>query len=97
MTKFVYAVKDKRVNAYKPPFVTDHVAEATRAIEGVCNNPESDLNKWPLDYQLDQLGLFDLKTGQFTNDLKEVCQIFDLLKKPRHDNNDPVEPIRKIQ
>lgn len=92
----IFAVRDKRVNVYKTPMFFSHLAECMRALEGVVNNSETDLYKWPLDYQLDQLGEFDVKLGTFVHDQKEICQIIDLKHKERHDNNDPVEPIRSV-
>lgn len=90
----VYAVKDKRINHYKPPMFFNHLAECTRTMEQIVNNPESDLYKWPMDYQLDQLGEFDPKLGTFVHDQKEICQIMDLKKEESRPTIDPVADLR---
>jgi len=77
----VYAIKDKRTNEYQQPLVFAHVAEASRFFEDLVNNPQTQLAKWPLDFQLDQIGTYDQKTGKVTHLQQEICQIIDLKKK----------------
>jgi hypothetical protein len=91
----IFAIRDKRTNAYREGLVLKpHMAEAVRMFEQIANNPESDLNKWPLDFQLDQIGEFDMRQGTIVNDQKEVCQISDLIKKTDRPIIDPVETRR---
>lgn len=91
----IFAIKDKRTGHYKPQLMLfPHVAEVCRQMEIIVNNPDTDLYKWPLDYQLDQLGDFDTKNGNFTRDPKEIVQIIDL-KRPQEvrQNRQVVDPV----
>lgn len=89
----IYSIRDKRVNTYGPLMLFEHVAECTRRVEEWTNDPQTNLCKWPLDYQLDQLGEFDIRTGTFVHDQKEICQIMDLKKVEQRFNNVPVDPV----
>lgn len=91
----VYAIKDKRTNEYEKDLVIRaHMAEAVRLFEEVSNNPETKLHKWPLDFQLDELGEMNMKTGEVTHQVKEICQIMDLIKKETRPIIDPVQEPR---
>lgn len=90
----VYAVRDKRTNEYQQPVVFPHVAEVVRFFEDICRNQQSHLAKWPLDYQLDQLGEYEPKTGTFKNEWKEVCQILDLI--PQEKRSEVKEPTHLV-
>lgn len=96
MKNEVFAVLDKRTGTYKAPLYFPHKVEAIRFLEGIANNPQSDLGRWPLDYQVNKLGTFDTSTGRHEDsEIEEVCQIVDLIKKDTGNTVDVVEPIRK--
>lgn len=90
----VFAVMDKRIGEYKPPMFFEHQAECVRVMEQVVNNPDSDLNKWPLDFQLDRIGEFNRKTGEMKLDRDEICQVADLIKKEKQEV-DRTTPLKK--
>ena len=65
MKLFLICVRDRAINAFLKPFFLTHLGGAERAFADEVNNPQSELNKHPEDYDLFQLGTFDDGTGLF--------------------------------
>lgn len=64
MQKKIFTVYDSKSETYTPPMLHNQAGEATRAFEGEVNNPQSMLNKYPADFTLFEIGVFDLTTGE---------------------------------
>lgn len=61
----VYAVFDKAVGAYLPPFYTRSKGEALRSFSDACNDGKSNFTRYPNDYTLFHLGVYDDAGGNF--------------------------------
>lgn len=66
MVTKVFAVYDKKAEAFMAPFVYPAVGQALRAFSDTCNNPESVFFRHPADFDLYELGVFDDACGEFT-------------------------------
>lgn len=65
----VFSIYDKKVGNYSAPFYSNHVANATRIFSDLVNTPNSDslINKYPEDYDLYKVGIFDDTTANLLN------------------------------
>lgn len=59
----LYAVHDKAVNAFLPPFAARARGEAMRSFVDACTDSRHTFNKHADDYVLYELGHFDENTG----------------------------------
>lgn len=55
----VFTVYDSKAEAHLPPFFSATTGLATRAFEDAANKEGHDFNKYPADYTLFELGMFD--------------------------------------
>lgn len=82
MKLVVCSLFDRGVQAYGRPMFVSHINQAVRSLTDETNNPESELNKHPDDYDLYELGEFDDSHARFVlyDDPKFVCAVKSLLK-----------------
>lgn len=66
MTPYIVAVKDRQLNAFMKPFACQSLGQAIRAFRDEVNNPQSELNKHPEDYELYEVGTWDEIHGALT-------------------------------
>lgn len=59
----IVSVYDKKAVVYSPLMVFPNKVYAIRAFEQMVTQKDSNLNKYPADFCLVSLGLFDEKTG----------------------------------
>ena len=59
----VFSIYDKKAQAYFNPFYFHYKGEALRSFETEVNNPQSPLSKYPADFALYRLGVFNSTTG----------------------------------
>lgn len=71
----VYAVADSGIQAYMPPFYARARGEALRAFTQLVNNRDTNVNKYPHQFELVYLGEFDDVTGLF--ECKEPEHVVD--------------------
>lgn len=62
----VFAVFDKAVKAYMPPFMVRSAGEALRSFSSVVNDKDHQFSKHATDYVLFHLCEFDDVAGQYT-------------------------------
>jgi len=60
----IFSIFDKKACAYMQPFYFTSTPEALRALDDICNDSNSRINKHPADYALYLLGSFDDKSGE---------------------------------
>lgn len=60
----LYAVRDVKSESYGPPMQAPKDGIAIRGFGEGCSDPRSDLNKYPTDYMLYELGEYDPNSGQ---------------------------------
>lgn len=67
MTTKIYAIYDEKAEAYNAPFplATDGLAE--RSFKVACQNPQTDLYKYPGDFKLYCIASWDDNKGTFEN------------------------------
>lgn len=66
MKSKTFTAYDSKVKNYTKPLYHRNAAEAVRAFEEECNNPQSQLNKYPSDFTLFETGEYDDETGVLT-------------------------------
>ncbi len=67
MEKLVFSLHDEKANAYTQPFFLNQVGEALRALDQIVNSPDTNVNKYPEDFKLYQLGTFNDWDGTLTS------------------------------
>lgn len=65
MRLFIACVRDSAVSQYGPPLAFAAPGQASRYFADEVNKPGSDWNRHPDDYELYQLGYYDMDTGAF--------------------------------
>lgn len=84
-----FAVYDLKAKMYFMPFYMETEAQARRVLLSTALDVGSTLNKFPEDFALHQLGTMDYETGRYTEDIREICRVSELLDGYRlsHPNN----------
>lgn len=65
--KLLIAVFDKKANHYDNFFITNSIAEAIRSFSIASNDPNTNLNKFPEDFELYKLAEINQENGLITN------------------------------
>lgn len=63
----IMSIKDRALDAFMRPFYAQTVGQGTRMFEDLINEPGSDLNKHPEDYDLYHLGEWNDHNGLTEN------------------------------
>lgn len=79
----IYSIRDDKAEAFMQPFYSVTHLTAMRSVEQAANDPESQIGRYPQDFQLYHLGEFDETTGKCKlNDAPEhLISIFELKKE----------------
>lgn len=59
----IFSVFDKKVGAYKRPFISDNEVEATRGLQTAMRDPEIQISLFPEDFDLYEMGIFNDNSG----------------------------------
>ncbi len=62
----IFTIYDNKAKAFLPPFYARTKGEAIRSFQSTVNDPTSNMNKYPGDFALFQLGEFDDETAKIT-------------------------------
>lgn len=62
----VFAIYDRKVEAYMQPMFFQTVGQAVRGFSDACKDEKSNLAKHPGDFVLEQLGEFDEHSGELS-------------------------------
>lgn len=62
----LFTVYDSKAEAYMHPFVMRSRGEALRAWESEVNNEQSNFSRFPADFTLFEIGVFDEASGSVT-------------------------------
>lgn len=65
----VFAVYDSKARVYGQPFFVVNEGLAVRAFQSSCNDPTTELNKYPEDFSLFRLGTFNDENGELRSEL----------------------------
>lgn len=63
----VYAVRDLKAQAFMSPFFVPTIGVALRSFAEVANDPKSMIGKYPSDYELFEIGLYDDQLGRLSS------------------------------
>lgn len=66
MTQKTYSVRDSKTEIFSPPFMAHTHGEAERNFKQACQDTQSQICKFPEDYDLYYLGEYDNNTGKFS-------------------------------
>lgn len=64
----IYAVYDKKAEAYLAPFTFPHDGQALRAFSDTVNDESTQFYRHADDFDLYSLGTFDQESGEFQNE-----------------------------
>ena len=62
--KRIFSIYDKKAQVYFNPFYFAYKGEALRGFEEAVKDPQSPMSKFPADYSLYCLGVFNCTTGE---------------------------------
>lgn len=62
----IFTVYDSKIEAYLTPFFMQHRGAAIRAFTDLVNDPKSNINKYPSDFTLFEMGEYDDSSAQIT-------------------------------
>ena len=65
MESKIYAIYDSKAEAFMQPFFAGTAGLALRSFADAANNPDSVIAKYPHDFELFELGVFDDQSGKF--------------------------------
>jgi len=61
----VFVVRDRKAKTFWAPVYDRDSVHAIRSFESTCRDPQSQFAKWPSDFELLYLGMFNQETGKF--------------------------------
>ena len=65
MESKIYAIYDSKAEAFMQPFFSGTAGLALRTFADAANSPDTVIAKYPSDFELFELGVFDDQTGKF--------------------------------
>jgi len=76
----IYSIKDIKMGQFNNPACQQNHAVMMRGLSTVLENPESPYAKFPMDYQVFQIGTYNPVDGQIDNTVVEfVCNMAELV------------------
>lgn len=66
MVQKIFNVYDCKAEHYNNPFFLRTRGEALRGFQEVCNDPQSQISKYPADFTLFEIGEYDQVTGKIS-------------------------------
>lgn len=99
MERKLTAVYDYKAKLFIAPQFVRNDAEATRAFAETVNNPETYFHKYPKDYALMALAVWDDESGKITpleipEKIVDAFAILDVESRIDHANNPPPKALR---
>ena len=68
----VFSIRDTKAGTYNAPFLQYSAGEAQRTFAKLKSDTNTDVNKFPEDFDLYQLGEFDNETGKYASEESPV-------------------------
>lgn len=85
MTKYLFAIYDKRAELFAPPFVSENENAARRLVLDALRDPSTLISRYPEDFGLYRLCVFDEVSGAlFECDKLKICDL-DMVGNPGSD------------
>lgn len=100
MKQKMFTIYDSKAFAYLPPFFLHREEMAQRAFQEACNSPTHQFGKFPADYTLFKIGVFDDETAVCVTFAPENLGNGLAMLKPENANQDldlfqEVESVKK--
>jgi len=97
MNNEMFAIRDRKIGAYKAPFVARNKGDASRMFAGAIKQGNTQLSEYPEDFDLFFIGSFNDLSGQLDSVKPEfVCSAVSCMpasagghKAPAADAGDP--------
>jgi len=70
----MYSIRDNKTSGFSPVFCANYDEEAKRQMITMAANDKTNLYKFPGDFDLYRVGLFDLSTGRVSS-----CEVPEML------------------
>lgn len=61
----VFSLFDSKAKAYTQPYFMPQKGQALRSLDGIVNNPQTEVYKYPDDFKLYKLADYDNLSGKF--------------------------------
>lgn len=83
MNKKLYTIRDNKIGTYLAPTSADHEFQLTRTLSEIVLNKDHNFGKYPSDYELHELGEFNVETAEITllDKPKFILTLNELVKK----------------
>lgn len=79
MKLIAFSIYDEKAAAYLPPFFFPNDLVAQRAFHANVNDPNHMFGKYPSDYTLFQVGIFDDEKATFVQDKHPICNGLEVI------------------
>lgn len=80
MNNEMFAIRDRKIGAYKAPFTARNAGDATRMFAGAIKQGNTQLSEYPEDFDLFYIGSFNDLSGQLDSVKPEfVCSAISLV------------------
>lgn len=86
ITKSIFAVMDNMVHSFGDPFHVVHEQDAVRAFTTAALDKQTYIGKFPREFELRRIGMFNVETGEITSHAPEF--IISGIQVIRDSNND---------
>lgn len=85
----VYSIRDMKAGSFMAPFFLHNDEVAKRAAREAVRDPQSNFSKYPEDFTLFRIGIFDDSTGLVEPEVAPslVCSLFELTVTPVAEDN----------
>lgn len=91
---------DRATGYYHEPFISDHRRYAERIFAEHVTNPHSRISKYPHEFQLVQIGQYDIMTGNVENlpEYRYICNGIDVdTGNDRRQQDEPLQAKARQQ
>lgn len=93
----MYAVKDTKSQLFTMPHFQQSDGVAIRSFSTACEDPKTDLNKYPSDFSLYHVGSFHVETGELTPvSPRQICNAAEFVES-NHATNEEISSFAKKQ
>lgn len=82
MIQRCFSIFDSKTNYFQPPFFSPTTASGVRLFQNLVNDATSLASKFPADFNLMLVGMFDDTTGVFTPQAPEILCNAAQMKEP---------------
>lgn len=87
MVREIFSIYDKKAMLYSTPFFLLQAGQALRELDQMVQDPKTTVSKYPDDFALYKIGIFNGKTGKIESlDMPEFIQEAIVFKNQEKEN-----------